>query len=331
MTKAPARSGWRKLPLRMILAVLVTGFLIVAFAGAPWEEVGRAVFAADPIWLLLAVFSNLLIYPPWVWQWQLLARPSTRISARRMFGIVALCGMGNAAISSIVGTASAIVLLVGRCGMSTMAAASLMVMDQVLVGLAKLAVLALALQVAPVPGVAAQAGLALAGLTLGALALLMFIAYFGPKELKAAPGTGLAGWYAVNIVRLTTSLEVLRRPSLAGAGFALALVKKVTEIGAAYAIAAACGIEPSLELSILVVAAVSLATAVPLVPGSLGVYSATVYLVYEFLGYPAPVALAAGILQHLVELAPALFVGYGTVIASRLKSSRQNLADQADA
>ena len=203
MTKAPARSGWRKLPLRMILAVLVTGFLIVAFAGAPWDQVGQAVFTANPVWLLLAVFSNLLIYPPWVWQWQLLARPSTRISARRMFGIVALCGMGNAAISSIVGTASAIVLLVGRCGMSTMAAASLMVMDQVLVGLAKLAILALALQVAPVPGVAAQAGLALAGLTLGALVLLMFIAYFGPKNSRSNPVRDSAGWYAVNIVRLT--------------------------------------------------------------------------------------------------------------------------------
>lgn len=331
MTEASARSGWRRLPLRTILAVLVTGFLIAAFAGAPWDEVGRAVMAASPAWLVLAFVSNLLIFLPWVWQWQLLARPSVHISARRMFGIVALCGMGNAAMSSLVGTASAIVLLVGRCAMTPVAAASLMLMDQMLVGLAKLTVLALAVQVAPVPGVAAQAGLALAVLTLGALASLMFIAYFGPTREPETPEKGFKGWYAVNLVRLTHGLEILRQPSLAFASYGLALAKKATEIGAAYAVAAACGIEPSLGLSVLVVAAVSLSTAVPLVPGSLGVYSATVYLVYEFMGYPAHIALAAGLLQHLLELAPALLVGYGTVIASRLKAHREKLREQADA
>lgn len=323
MTKPSARSGWRTLPLRLILAVVVTLFLAVAFARAPWEEVGTALVSSNPIWLGIAVLANLLIYPPWVLQWQLLARPSVRLSGRRMFGIVALSSMGTAAMSSLAGTASAIVLFVGRGGMTTMAAATLLLMDQVLVGLAKLTILVLALLVAPIPTLAAQGGIMLAVLTLGGLAILFLIAHFGPRIAPTNQGEGLKARFEVNYVRLVQSLEVLRRPGIASATLLLALAKKATELGAAYAIAAACGLEPSLTLAILVVAAVSLTTAVPLVPGSFGVYSATVFVVYQFLGYPEPVALAAGILQHLVELVPPVVVGYGTVIASRLSARRR--------
>lgn len=323
MTVPPARSGWRRLPLRMMLAAAVTLFLAFSFAGAPWDEVGRAVMSASPLWLGLAILSNLMIYPPWVLQWQLLARPSVRLSAGSMFNVVALSAMGTAAMSSLVGAASAVVLLVARGGMTTLSAAMLMLMDQILVGLAKLTVLVLALMVAPIPTLAAQGGIVLGVLTLSGLVLLLLLAHFGPRTQQATGHEGVKAWLWVNLTRLTQSLEVLRRPPLAFATLILALAKKATEIGAAYAIAMACGVEASPTLAILVVAAVSLTTAVPLVPGSLGVYSATVFAIYQFLGYPVPIALAAGILQHLVELAPPVFVGYGTIIMTRLSAKRR--------
>lgn len=324
MTLPPARTGWKRLPVRMLLALIVTVFLVFAFAKAPWEDVWQAVLTANPVWIGAALLANLLIYPPWVLQWRLLASPSVDLSARHMFGIVALSAMGTAAMSSLVGTASAIVLLVARGGMTTMSAAALMVMDQILVGLAKLTVLALALLAAPIPGPATQGGLAMAAATLGGLSVLLLVAHFGPRTETERRKDGLKGRLAAELVRLTCSLEVLRRPMLAAATFGLALAKKATEVGAAYAIAAACGIDPTPSLAILVVAAISLTTAVPLVPGSLGVYSATVVVVYQFLGYPVPVAIAAGILQHLVELVPALCVGYGALIAGRLAARRRD-------
>ncbi|MBU1175974.1 MAG: flippase-like domain-containing protein [Alphaproteobacteria bacterium] len=310
-------AGWRKLPLRLLVVALATVFLIFLSWGMPWGEVGLALMTASPLWLGVAVVSNLMIYPPWTLQWQLLASSTTRVPTRRMLGIVAISSMGTAAMSSLVGAASAIVLLVGRGGMTTVSAASLIAMDQILVGLAKLTVLAVALQIAAVPEVASQGSLPLAVLTFGGLGALYATAVLKPSLSFSEADSQLRRWVAVNLDRISGSLEVMRRPGLALSTYALAVLKRMTEIGAAFAITAACG-EPSIPLAFLVVAAVSITTAVPLVPGSLGVYSATVFMVYEFMGYPAHVALAAGILQHLVELVPAVAVGYLTIIVTRL-------------
>ena len=55
----------------------------------------------------------------------------------------------------------------------------------------------------------------------------------------------------------------------------------------------------------------------------LGVYSATAFAVYTFLGIAAGPALAAGLLQHVVEIVPSLAVGYGVLVASRFARAPQ--------
>ena len=52
------------------------------------------------------------------------------------------------------------------------------------------------------------------------------------------------------------------------------------------------------------------ATLVPLAPGNLGVYEATVFFIYQYLGIAPEQALALALVQHLCYLLPLAGTGY---------------------
>jgi uncharacterized membrane protein YbhN (UPF0104 family) len=116
------------------------------------------------------------------------------------------------------------------------------------------------------------------------------------------------------------ALQGVRQPRLLVLTLALAIGKKGAEVLAAFAVQAACGLDASWLGAFLVVGAVSITTAVPIVPGSIGVYSATVYAVYAFLGQPAGPSIAAALLLHVTELLPAICLGYAALLFSRRPS-----------
>jgi uncharacterized membrane protein YbhN (UPF0104 family) len=66
---------------------------------------------------------------------------------------------------------------------------------------------------------------------------------------------------------------------------------------------------------VLVVAALGLSTLIR-TPGNLGVYEATVLLIYSSLGVPPALGLAAAVLQHFAALVPRLGGGL-IVLAAR--------------
>ncbi|MBZ0217037.1 MAG: flippase-like domain-containing protein, partial [Fimbriimonadaceae bacterium] len=221
--------------------------------------------------------------------------------------------------SSAAGIGSSVVLLITRGKLAAAAAASLMAMDQVLVGIVKLLVLILALFLVPeAPENITRGAVAFAALTLLFLGLLLATAFTGNSigQIRMPPNTIRAIAVAA-IFQLSQSLGVLRSPRRAGAALLLALAKKSTEVAAALAVQLSCGIEFSPVAAILVVAAVGLSTAVPIIPGSFGVYTTAVFVVYDSLGVATATALAAGVLQHLVEVIPSLLVGYVTFFVTR--------------
>ncbi|MCB1436250.1 MAG: flippase-like domain-containing protein [Rhodobiaceae bacterium] len=317
--RARADAGWRRVPLRRLLLVLVAMAIIAALPFVDWAGLGMALAAADPYWLAMAVIANLAVFPLWVWQWRLLALPGRDVGWPVMAEIVALTAAAKTTLSSIGGGASAVALLVARGELTLIGATSLLAMDQLLVGIAKLAVLALALSIAPLPAPVFTAALVFAALVAALLAALTVLA-FGPARLAGivARRRRLGAWLGNMLGHVSVGLATMRSPQRAALTLALALVKKFTEVAAALAIQLACGIAPSPAAAILSVAAVSLTTAIPVIPGNIGTYAATVFLVYEGLGIPAAPALAAGLLQHGAMLIPSLAIGYGAVALSRL-------------
>ena len=59
-------------------------------------------------------------------------------------------------------------------------------------------------------------------------------------------------------------------------------------------------------------------------PANVGVYEATVFAVYRYLGVPADAALAMAAVQHICFLIPTLGTGYVTMTLRQLlpRSSR---------
>ncbi|MGE0230430.1 MAG: lysylphosphatidylglycerol synthase transmembrane domain-containing protein [Flavobacteriaceae bacterium] len=308
----PARGGpWRRIPVQSILLVLLSVALIAALPFVPWREFWSALIGCDPLWLSLAVLATLALYPLWTWQWQLLALPYQRIEFARMLVIVSISAAAKAALSGIGGTVSALALLTNRAGLPPLAAGSFLALDQLFVGLSKLAILAVALAIAPIPPEALAAGGALAALIVLLLLALTTLAH-PPRLVRraAAAERGMLARLTRFLLKISSSLDAMRDIRLAVLALVLALAKKALEVAGAIAVQIACGIEPSLAAAILAIAAVSVTTTLPVVPGNIGTYPLTVYLVYEAAGIPTAQGLAAGLLQHACVIVPALLAGY---------------------
>ena len=93
--------------------------------------------------------------------------------------------------------------------------------------------------------------------------------------------------------------------------FAWSGAATASRVLAAAAIAAAVGIPSPLEAGLIMSAVLSLATAIPLTPGNVGVTSAAIVLALDSRGVPLASAIAAGVAFHAVEAAAGIIFGAG--------------------
>jgi len=313
---AEARRRW----LWSGLIVLVVIGVAVAALGLPWRQAWLALTGARPGWAIAALAANLAMFPLWASQWRWLTPPDQRPGWGRMLDIVALTSLTQNVLPVLGGQAAAIGLLVLRGGVARGAAVSVVALDQMLTGIAKLAALGAAAALAPMPGWMRGGAWSLLGLVAALMILLVALAY-GTERLHwfARRRSGLIARALAGLAGATQHLSGLRR----GGGpvwlaLAYALVKKGCEVAAALAVQYACGIDLGLAAAVLVVAALSLSTLIR-TPGNLGVYEATVLLIYSSLGVPPALALAAAVLQHFATLVPRLGLAPIILMARRVR------------
>jgi len=84
----------------------------------------------------------------------------------------------------------------------------------------------------------------------------------------------------------------------------------VVETLAMICIQRAFGIDLPFTSAVLVLAALNLATLVPVVPGNLGVYEGAVVLIYTRLGVSAEQAVGVAVVQHACFFAALALPGY---------------------
>ena len=282
----------------------------------PWQRAVTEMKHLQATWLVAAMLANLAILPLWALEWRMLVPAAVRVSFARMFEIVAATAAVLNSVPFLAGEASGVLLLIGRAGLSRGAALSVLAMDQLLVGFAKLSVLAMAALYAPMPD-GLRAGVL--GLTLGVTAMLVVLIPLANhwrrmREglLARAGGSGTATVVA-RLLAWGEHFEALRAPGLALRLVGLALAKKALELGAIVAVQIAFGLDVRLDAGLLVLAALALTTLLPVAPANLGVYEATVFSVYRFLGFNAETALGIAIVQHLCFLLPSVATGYLTI------------------
>jgi uncharacterized membrane protein YbhN (UPF0104 family) len=318
--RVPRRASRWVLPaLWAVLSVAI----VVAMRELPWQ---RAIVQLQHVhlgWILAAVLANVAILPLWAQEWRLLSPRSVGATFRAMFEVV---GVTSAVLNSVpffAGEAAGVGLLIARARLSRGAALSVLAMDQLLVGFAKLAVIAAAAAVAPLPGWV-RGGLASFVVGVAALFIvLLVLAHRGPAARDwLLLGSSAARRLVARAAALGAHLEILRELPRAWRVCVIALLKKTCELLAIVGVQLAFGLAPSPALALMVLAALAVTTLLPVAPGNLGVYEATVFGAYRFAGASAELALGIAVVQHVAFLLPMLATGYVTLTMRQLAPAR---------
>lgn len=296
------------------LAIIVA--LVVALCHLDLGRVATSLAATRPLWLLLACASYFAILPMWALLWCLLAPPSHRPSFARMFGVIASTSSVLNTTPMLVGEAAGVVFLVTRAGLERAAALSVLAMDQLLVGIAKVGVLTLATWLLVLPLWMERGLRALSVVVALLLAGLMAFAWGSSAFVRMA-----TRWLPPRAERvlhaLGAALAPLRSPSRGGGALALALLKKLAEVIAIVCVQRAFGVMLPPSSAVLVLAALNLATLLPVVPGNVGVYEAAVVVAYGYLGIDPARALAMALVQHACYFAALALPGYWSLARAR--------------
>lgn len=299
----------------------------IALRALPWQRTIEQLGDLRGAWALAAVAANFLILPLWTIEWRLLTPRAMRTTFRAMFEVVTVTAAVLNSVPFFAGEAAGVGLLVARAGLARGAALSVLAMDQLLVGFAKLAVLGTAAAIAPLP-LWLRGGLG--SIVVGVSAL--FVLLFGMAHRGAAARDRLLSRSSAvrrivaRAAALGAHLEPLREPNRAWRVAVLALSKKGFELVAVIAVQLAFGVAPSLPTALLVVAALAVTTLLPITPANLGVYEATVFGAYRFVGASAELALGIAVVQHVCFLLPMLATGYVTLTARQLSAERASAA-----
>lgn len=327
--RAVALSAWLVATLLVVLALRAVG----------WRETLAAASQARLPWLVVAVACHASVVLLWAWQTWLLLPDAVRARFGRIVEVQAITATAQNTIPAFLGQATGVAVLAERGGAGTAAALSVLAQHSLIEALAKLATLAVAAQVAPLPPWMRRAVLVL-GVALAALALGLFAAAWlargrAPRADDALPPSlaigladappappadaerrapGLGARVRAFVVSWAAALDALRSPRRFALAVASGLLMKVMEAGGWTAVERAFGVAPRPGSAVVVLAATNLASALPASPGNLGVYEGAALLAYTALGVPRDQALALGIVGHIVYLVP--FVGMGWVVLS---------------
>ena len=299
MTLPPDTRRW----IGIAAWIVATGLLVLLVRSVDVSRVLPVLEHTEVAWLFAAIASNLMIQPFGALQWHALLPVPATLSRRRLLRIFSLTSVANNTTPSIVGHATGTLLLAAEPTIGKAAALSLLAVDQLAVGLVKVAIL----------------------LTASALLPLPEWMHRGLAALAVIVGAMLVG--ALVLAQRTPYLQSLRQPSRFAAGIAFAFCVKLAESGAIFAVQRAFGMSFSPERVLLVLAATALGGAIPVAPANIGTFEAAAYAAYRHLGLAPEAALGIAVVQHVCQLLAAVGPGYVLLSVARLSSSPQRAAN----
>jgi uncharacterized membrane protein YbhN (UPF0104 family) len=289
--------------------VVLGALLVVAIRRFDIAAVAAVLAAARPMWVALAIACYVAILPLWTLEWCILAPRDGRPLFLRMLGVITMYSSVLNTTPLLVGEAAAVVFLVSRAGLARAAALSMLAMDQLVLGIAKVAMLVLATWLLALPRWM-ERGLRALGVMVVLLSVALLAVAWGDRTV-ARVARNLPDRAGRALHAVADALAPLRSPWRGGSALALALLKKLAEILAIVCVQHAFGVALPLASAILVLAALNLATLVPVVPGNVGVYEAAVVLAYGYLGVDADRALGMALVQHACYFVALALPGYG--------------------
>ncbi|MBT5633590.1 MAG: flippase-like domain-containing protein [Nitrospina sp.] len=288
-----------------------------------WVEFSRA----NPFWLFWAVVFNACILLIWTSLWHLLLPGKLSVPFSRIFQANSYMSTSCNTIPFPGGHAVGVMALARRAKVGHSVALSVLVLDQLMEGFAKIFVLTLVAIFVPLPELMGE-GILIFVVVIGVFATIMFyFAHKQPSLLEEKDTTNLKGKIRKFIVRWSVHLEILRDVRTFSCGILLAFSMMFAQTLGIWAVQKSLGLHLPLWAPVLVMGALNLATVLPITPGNFGVYEGTAFLVYQFYGLSSEKALSLAFLQHLCFLIPMVGTGY-LVLLFLTSAQKQSLSDE---
>ncbi len=132
--------------------LVATLLLVICARGIDWTRAGEVLSTTRPAWIVAAILANAAILPLMAGFWIAL-RPigEARIAVARMFEIVSVATAVMNTVPFGAGHASMVLLLIRRGETTQRGALSVLALDQLGEGIAKVSIFVLVLLLAPVP------------------------------------------------------------------------------------------------------------------------------------------------------------------------------------
>ncbi len=296
--------------------VIATAAIYFCVRQIDWDKALTEWTSVHGGWLLLAALADLSVLGFWALQWRVFLPKGYHVHFGRMLEINALIAMTANTLPFLAGHALGIVLLAKREKTGTPVALSVMALDQLAEGFAKLSLFILVAAFTPLPGWM-KTGILAACAVIFLFTTLLFFCAFRYRQLKRFMRSHSSPrwkklWHFIS--RWGHHLEALRSWKVFAVGLLLALLMKGGEVGLVYCVQKSFGLDLPIWTALFVMAGVSLATMVPVSPGNLGIYEATVFFIYQFLGLSPELSLGLALFQHILYLLPKFVVGYGILL-----------------
>jgi len=305
-------SSKQKKILLLIAWVFATLLLYICFREIDLEQAWNNIKQVHPLWLFLGIAGHFLIFIFWAKQWTIFLPGKAFVTFKEMFEINALMSTAMNTLPFPGGHAFGVFLLAKKEGVGHSAALSVMSLDQLTEGIAKLTVLLIASWFTPLPPLIKKGILGLIVVILIFTSILLYFAFrfHDYKKIRTDSNKTLKQRTIDFVSRWGQQLEGLRNIQTFCYGVILAYGMKLGEASAIWSIQKGFGVDLPIWSILLILAALNLTTIIPLTPGNLGVYEATVFFIYQHLGIEPEQAIALALTQHLCFLLPLAGTGY---------------------
>ncbi len=283
-----------------------------------WTEIQHAEWG----WLLMAFLIPLLIPYLFAIQWRLFISDIRVVSVTCLFEIVSIWLMTINIVPFFGGHATAFFLLNKKGKISKIESLSVLTLDQISEGFSRLAVFAVVgLSVAlPFWIKKGVQGVVFLVLIFYIILLVFAFHYRKLKKVELDETKGIMNKWMYHFSQWAHSLHVLRSLRKTLLAFLISLGIKGVDVLAILLVQHAFALSLPLWTPFLLIAALSLTTMLPIAPGQLGIFEATVFFVYQYLGIEGNLALILAVFHHIVHVIPFIILGYFSSLKLGLKN-----------
>ncbi len=254
------------------------------FKSVDVERAWKGIISARSEWLTVAVLFNFSILLVWTLLWKVLIPKKVFVSFSKLFQANSFMATSCNTLPFPGGHAVGIISLVRVTKVKHSIALSILALDQMMEGIVKVLVLTLATYFSPLPPQMQHGIQGFIALILLFSLIMFYAAHRVPKFEEPAEDITqtLLFRFKKLIFQWAGHLETLKDFRIFSAGLILALIMMALQTLGIWAVQKSLGHGLPIWTTILVMAALNLATILPLTPGNFGVYEGTAFLIYKF-------------------------------------------------